>query len=606
MLCDLHRVLGKCIPSSKRAPCGSLALFFVILLSCGLRPIEAQEAKLVAPTAIEHPVAEFTLRDFGGKPFALADAKQSKCVVVAFLGAECPLAKLYAPRLQSLADDYRSRGVTILGIDSNAQDSIAELAAYARQHKIDFPLLKDPGAIVADQFGARRTPEVFVLDQQRIVRYHGRIDDQYGIGFMRPKPKRQDLRIALDELLAGTAVSQPITEPSGCVIGRPVKPEKNSPVTFSNQISRIFNQHCVECHRPGEIGPFALTDYKEVAGWAATIAEVVAAGRMPPWHANPKYGKFADDRSLSSDEKRLIAEWVAAGAPEGSREQLPESRKFLASGWQLSREPDAIIPMSSAPFTVPAEGLLDYQFFTVDPGYREDKWFVAAEIMPGNRSVVHHLSVFAFVKDELEALLDGTSDGYLVAYVPGMRAKSYPEGMAKRIPAGSKLVFQVHYTPNGSEQLDCSKLGLLFVDPGSVQYEVLTGSVIQRTLVIPPRVAHYRVSGKSVRSPRESYLLSMMPHMHLRGASFNYEILYPNGKIATLLDVPSYDSNWQTSYRLLEPLALPAGSRLRGSASFDNSEDNLNNPDPSKTVRWGLQSRDEMMVGYFDIAVRQH
>ncbi len=291
------------------------------------------------------------------------------------------------------------------------------------------------------------------------------------------------------------------------------------------------------------------------------------------------------------------------GAPEGNRAELPKSPQFLASGWQLPREPDVIIPMSKSPFKVSAQGPLDYQFFAVDTDYKEDKWFTAAEVMPGNRSVVHHLMVFAITAGSFEALNDLTPDGYLAAYVPGMRATSYPAGMAKRIPAGSRLVFQVHYTPNGSEQFDCSKLGLLFADPKSLRYEVHTGTVTQRSIVIPPRVARYRVTAKSPRSTEGAFLLSMMPHMHLRGAAFNYQLLFPGGKVETLLDIPHYDSNWQTSYRLLTPLALPVGSQLRSTAWFDNSEDNLNNPDPSKTVRWGLQAQDEMMVGYFDVAI---
>jgi peroxiredoxin len=590
----------------KRSTLCSLALLSAISVLSSSNQSEAQDAAVVAGAKAERPIADFTLRDFAGKPFTLADWKQKKCVVVVFFGTECPLARLYAPRLQTLADDYRARGVAVIGIDSNAQDSITDMAAYARLHKIDFPLLKDPGAAVADQFGARRTPEAYVLDERRMVRYRGRIDDQYGVGTMRPKPKRNDLRVALDELLAGKEVSQPLTDAAGCLIGRPRKRDEKSPVTFSKQISRIFNHRCVECHRPGEIGPFALTDYQEVAGWADTIGEVVAADRMPPWHANPKFGRFAGDRTLTAEEKQLIAQWVAAGAPEGNREERPKSPEFLASGWQLARQPDVIIPMSATPFKVPAEGPLDYQFFAIDSGYEEDKWLVAAEVMPGNRAVVHHVMVFAITAGSIEALTDQTPTGYLAAYVPGMRATSYPAGMAKRIPAGSRLIFQVHYAPNGSEQLDCTKLGLLFTDPKSVRYEVLTGNVMRHSIVIPPRTARYRVAAKSIRSTEGSYLLSMMAHMHLRGAAFNYQLIYPNGKIETLLDIPHYDSKWQTSYRLLEPLPLPTGSQLRCTAVFDNSEDNLNNPDPSKTVRWGLQERDEMMVGYFDIAVPHH
>jgi peroxiredoxin len=585
------------------SPVGRLARLLVVSLAIGASRADADDARPAAAT--ERPIAGFSLRDFGGKTFALADFKQQKCVVVVFLGTQCPLAKLYAARLQKLADDYRARHVAVVGIDSNSQDSIAALAAFAREHQIKFPLLMDPGAVVADQFAAQRTPAAFVLDQKRVIRYHGRIDDQYGVGYTRPEPKRQDLRQALDELLGDSVVSQPVTEPAGCLIGRLRKPDEHSSVTFSNQISRLFNRRCVECHRAGEIGPFSLTDYREAAGWAGNIAEAVAEGRMPPWHANPKFGCFADDRSLLADEKKLIADWVAAGAPEGNRAQAPEKPKFLASGWQLPRQPDTIVPMSTTPFKVPAEGTVEYQFFVVDPGYKEDKWFTAAEVLPGNRSVVHHLLVFAFTKGLEEAMRDGTIDGFLAVYVPGMRTTSYPPGMAKRIPAGSRLVFQVHYTANGSEQLDLSKLGLIFTDPKSVQYEVLTSSVTKRSLVIPPRTKRCRITAESPPSSEDSYLLALMPHMHLRGSAFNFHVILPAGKAKMLLDVPHFDSNWQTNYRLQEPISLPAGTRLRSVACFDNSESNPNNPDPTKTVRWGLQSKDEMLVGYFDIAVRK-
>lgn len=569
-------------------------------------PAHAQDATSAAVNHAPQPIANFALRDFGGKAFVLADQRTPKLIVVVFLGIECPLAKLYGPRLQKLANDYQQHNVIVVGIDSNAQDSIADLTAYANTHKIEFPLLKDPGSLVANQFDAKRTPEAFVLDAQRIIRYHGRIDDQYGVGYTRPEPKRHDLRQAIDELLAEKTVSQPHTEPAGCLIGRAREPDSSSRVTFSNQISRIFNEHCVECHRPGEIGPFALTDYQEAAGWADTIAEIVEAERMPPWHANPKFGKFAGDRRLSSEEKQLLIQWAAAGAPEGNRAELPTPGRYLSSGWQLPREPDLIVPMSATSFKVPAEGMVDYQFFFADLGLKEDKWISAAEIMPGNRAVVHHLMVFAIRAGSVEAMTNTTPDGYLTAYVPGMRAASYPEGMAKRLPAGARLVFQVHYAPNGSEQLDRSKLGLVFADPKQVKYEVVTGSVVKRPLTIPPRTARYRVTAESSRTSKDAYLLSMMPHMHLRGAAFNYQALLPDYKTLTLLDIPRYDTNWQTCYRLLEPLALPAGSGIRATAVFDNSEKNLNNPDPSKAVRWGEQLQDEMMVGYFDLAVPLH
>jgi peroxiredoxin len=557
------------------------------------------------PETPPRQIEDFTLKDPSGKSYSLDDLKESRLVVVAFLGVECPLVKLYSSRLQQLSAEYREREVAFLGIDSNRQDSLAELAAYAKLHHIEFPLLKDPGNRVADLFGATRMSEVFVLDQERVVRFQGRIDDQYGPGYARPKPQREDLRQALDELLSGNKVSEPVTAAIGCLIGRTRIPDAKSPVTYASHIAGILNKRCVTCHRPDQIAPFSLTDYEEVAGWADMIAEVVAADRMPPWHADPKYGEFVGDRRLSAEEKQLIRSWSAAGAPEGDRSELPEPTQYLESGWKLAREPDFVIATRDTPFSVQSEGTLDYEYFIVDPEFKEDKWVIAAEVLPGNHAVVHHATVFAWKGSVEDALRDGTTEGYLAIFVPGMLPTAYPPGMAKRILAGSKLVFQVHYVPNGSAQLDISKLGLLFADDDDVEHEIITGNVKNRTFTIPAGVPDHRVEANSIHAPRNSKLLSLMPHMHARGATFQFEAVFPNGTTETLLSVPKYDFNWQTSYQLVKPRALPRGTYLHCVAHFDNSVQNLANPDPTREVGYGIQARDEMMVGYFDVAVRR-
>ncbi|HJQ80672.1 MAG TPA: redoxin domain-containing protein, partial [Lacipirellulaceae bacterium] len=418
-------------------------------------------------------VEDFQLKDFRGAEHALSDYRESKVVVLAFLGTECPLAKLYGARLAELANEYEPRGVEFLGVNANVQDSITEIAAYARVHEIEFPILKDVGNELADALGAVRTPEVFVLDTAREVRYHGRIDDQYGVGYTRERPQKTDLKAALDELLAGKEVTTPETRPVGCHIGRIRKADEKAPVTYSNQVARILQNRCIECHRDGEIAPFALTDYDEVVGWAPMIEEVVREGRMPPWHASKEYGEFENNRELSDDEKTAIYAWVSAGAPEGDPKQLPEPRTWQA-GWQLAREPDFVAPITDKPYRVKADGELRYQWFQIDPGFEEDKWVSAVEIQPGNRSVVHHVLMFAGTKDDVGEHFRGGAAGYDGIFVPGQRVRPYPDGMARRIAAGSQLIFQVHYTPNGSEQFDQSRVGMLFVDPADVDYEVRT------------------------------------------------------------------------------------------------------------------------------------
>lgn len=573
-----------------------LVAFSVALFACE-RPLQAADT----PSPLGKRVADFVLPDHRGRPHALSDYAEQPVVVLAFLGTECPLAKLYAVRLGELAEEFGGRGVAIVGIDSNSQDSLADLAEFVHEHDLPFPLLKDAGNRVADAVSAQRTPEVFVLDQDRVVRYWGRIDDQYGVGYARPKPQREDLREALNELLSGKVVSQPHQPSAGCRIGRVHAAQPDAAVTYSNQIARILQRRCVECHRAGDIAPFALTEYSEVAGWAETIAEVVRDGRMPPWHANPAYGRFSNERALSEAEREAIEAWVAAGAPQGDPAELPPPPEFV-DGWQLDRAPDLVFEMPSE-FEVPASGAVEYQYFRVPSGLASDVWVQAAEVRPGNRAVVHHVLVFALEPGKGRRGLGEGIEGFIAGYVPGRRPRAYPQGMAKRLPAGSDLVFQVHYTPNGTPQRDRCQVGLLLADERSITHEVRTTAVVQRFFQIPPGAADHEVRATRWRPLPDCLLLSFMPHMHLRGKSFRYVARWPDGTSEILLDVPRYDFNWQTTYYLTEPRPIPAGTLMQAVAHYDNSSANLNNPDPQATVRWGDQTWEEMMLGYFDIAV---
>lgn len=544
---------------------------------------------------------DFTLSDFRGKKHSLSDVADKPLVVIYFFGTKCPLAKHYSLRLGQMSDEYASEGVAFLGINSNVQDSLSEIENHVRVHKVSFPALKDVGNVVADQFGATRTPEVFVLDADRKIRYHGRVDEQYtfgsGVGLAAPAEKRADLRIALDELLAGKEVSVETTEPKGCIIGR-VRPQKDGEVTYSNQIARIFQNRCLECHREGQIAPFAMTDYSEVAGWGEMIAEVVDEQRMPPWHADPKYGHFQNDNRLSDEEKQQIFAWVEAGCPEGDPADLPEPIAFNET-WYLPDGPDEVFYMTDEPVTVQAEGSEPYRYYVVDPGFTEDKWVQLAEALPGNRAVVHHIIVF--IQPPGASFRDHGDSRLLVGFAPGTRPSDYPKGWAKKIPAGSKLIFQMHYTPIGSEQTDRSMVGLVYIDESEVTHQVVTTNAIKLDFMIPPHAKSYEVVATKPHA-RDGYLLSMFPHMHIRGSAFKYELLTPDDQRQTLLNVPVYDFNWQNHYTLKEPMFIPQGSKMICTAWYDNTIDNLANPDPDAEVRWGDQTWEEMMIGWHDMA----
>jgi peroxiredoxin len=551
------------------------------------------------PDGAKSPVGKridpFVLKDVWGTTRSLDDWKQSKAIVVVYLGAECPLARQYGPKLSELAERYKDKHVQFVGIDSNQQDSLAEIGHYLRVCKIAFPMLKDPGNKIADQFGAVRTPEVFLLDPSRVVRYWGQIDDQFGVGVARGKAVHNYLQDALDDVLAGKPVRTASKDSVGCRIGRVNQRPAKGDVTYSNQISRLLQARCVGCHQNGEIAPFSLTSYGDAAGWAETIREVVRDQRMPPWFANPKYGKFQNDCRLSDDEKRLLNEWIDNGVPQGDLSQLPKPTP-LAEGWRIPK-PDLIVKMPK-PYKVAAKGVIEYQYFVVDPGFKHDVWIRAAENRAGNRSVVHHMALFYMPPGQVELDPGDLLFRTVAAFTPGTPPMMPPQGIARRVPAGAKLVFQMHYTPNGTEQFDQSEVALVFDDPKTVRKELSMGVIVNFRLTIPPREANYCVDAAE-SFDEDTLIYAFLPHMHLRGKSFRFTAAYPDGRREVLLDVPRYDFNWQNVYWLAEPKLLPAGARLVCDAAYDNSENNLANPDPAQAVHWGDQTSDEMFVGSY-------
>lgn len=537
---------------------------------------------------------EFSLRSHEGREWTNDDFAEKEFVVVAFLGTECPLVKLYGPRLQKLSDEFQNR-VAFVGLNSNTQDSLTEISAYANRHKISFPLLKDTNNVVADQFGAERTPEVFLLDRQRKVRYQGRIDDQYSVGTVRDQASKEDLRDAIEELLAGKDVSTPKTESVGCHIGRVQKAEPQGDITFTKHIAPIFYAKCVECHREGELAPFPLLTYDDVIGWEETICEVIEDNRMPPWFANPEHGKFQNDCRLTDEEKQTVYQWVDNGMPKGDEADMPKPPSFY-KGWRIG-EPDQVFYMRDEPFRVKPQGTIDYQHFLVDPGWTEDKYISAAEARPENKSVVHHILVYILPPD---AQPNPQLDQILVGYAPGSTPVELEDGIALKVPAGSKLLFQMHYTPNGYEETDRSFAGVKFADKDKIRKLIQGRVAIETDFAIPPNAKDFVVKAPAHKIHSDQLLVSMTPHMHLRGASFKYEARFPDGSNEILLDVPKYDFNWQIKYILEEPRLLPRGTTIHCTAIYDNSEDNLVNPDPSQSVRWGDQSWQEMMIGFFD------
>jgi mono/diheme cytochrome c family protein len=383
--------------------------------------------------------------------------------------------------------------------------------------------------------------------------------------------------------------------------GASVNSNSTAPVTFTRDVAPIFYKNCASCHRSGEIAPMSLMTFKDARPWAKSIREKVADGTMPPWHADPKHGSFKNDRRLSKKDIDTIIAWVDGGAAEGNPRDLPRTPQFT-EGWQIGK-PDVVLTMGKE-YNVPAEGVVNYQYFLVPTGFTEDKWIQAAEVRPGNRAVVHHVIVFVVSTESLRQRLslfgEGGIDG-LVGTAPGEAGMVLPDGVGRLLKAGSILVLQVHYTPNGTAQKDRTSVGFIF-SKKPIEKSAGGGAAMNRRFAIPPGDGNYEVRS-SFTFKEDSHILSLMPHMHVRGKDFEYSLIYPDGASKVILSVPRYSFNWQTRYEFKEPVAAPRGSRLVCVAHFDNSSNNKWNPDPLKTVRWGPQTWDEMMIGFVGFTV---
>jgi mono/diheme cytochrome c family protein len=389
--------------------------------------------------------------------------------------------------------------------------------------------------------------------------------------------------------------------------------------TFYRDVLPILGEHCQSCHRPGEIGPLPLVTYDEARTEARSIAFITANRKMPPWFADPRVGYFTNDPSLTQEEIATLAAWSAANAPAGDAHDAPPLRVWT-SGWNIP-EPDAIVKMTK-PVMLPAHGDIDYTYEIVPTNFTQSKWIQLSEIRPSSRENVHHAVVYirppgskwlahapvgvpftaADMADE-QSRRDAhwTDADILLVYAPGSSPDRWPDGMAKFVPAGSDLVFQMHYMTRGEAAKDQTAIGLVFAKKPPKQ-RVLTLQLTNDHFVIPPGADDYRVEARGTL-PNDSTLLSFLPHMHLRGKRFEYNIVHGDGSIEPLLRV-NWDFYWQLSYRLAEPRALTTGTELQAVAWYDNSKANPHNPDPAAAVRWGDQAYDEMMVGFFDVAVR--
>jgi hypothetical protein len=433
--------------------------------------------------------------------------------------------------------------------------------------------------------------------------------------------KRQFAILALQFCMTALAVGQmpgmgghsmPAPDPSA-----PIPVVRPSNVTFTKDIAPIVQENCQTCHRPGEGTPFSLITYEDARPWATLMKQMVLQRQMPPWFEDGHTEKFENRRMLTQAQIDTIVAWADAGAPKGDAKDLPPPKKFI-QGWSIPK-PDVVFQLPK-PFSVPESGILEYQYVILPTGFTEDKWVQFVEAAPTDRSVVHHIVAYVrrpgsnYFKNQPKGVFfeappsktdkkadpDDVPSDWLVGYAPGQPPDIFKDGEAKLVPAGSDIVLEVHYMPEGKATTDQASVGLVFAKEPPRE-RVMTLQALNETFKIPPRDPNYRVDS-SFTVNHDVTLLGMHPHMHTRGKDMQYRLVFPNGETRTVLNVPHYNWHWQLWYNLAEPIRLPKGTRIECTAHFDNSANNPENPDPSKTVIWGQQSFDEMMVCFFNLA----
>ncbi len=548
-------------------------------------------------------VEDVSFSDADGKPGRLSDWR-GKTLVVAMTTAVCPISKRYAPRIVQLTAEFGKRGVEFLLVDpsENPAESVRNVA---KQRGFTARIVPDGDNALSRALGAQTTGDVFIVDGARTLVWRGPIDDQYGLGYQREKPKREYLRNALEDVIAGRLPADAATWAPGCVLG--LKPATTvappAAPTWNARVARIVQRNCQECHRPGENGPFPLLTLADVKQNADMAKLMVARGAMPPWFADPSNGPFSNDRSLSPRDKADLLAFLDAGCPEGDPKEAPLPVAW-ETGWRIGK-PDLVLEASRT-IPVAAEGTMNYQHVAAFPKLDEDKWIAAMEVRPTAPEVVHHVLVFIRYprSDPRFTQFDSGEGlrGFFAAMVPGQGVIEFPEGTAKQLPKGATLVFQIHYQPNGTATTDQPRIAFRWASKPP-EREVRTFGVFDTRFKIPPGAENHRVSATR-EMEEDGRVLAFVPHTHLRGKAFRFELIRADGKKETLLDVPHYDFNWQLAYRLREPIDVKKGEKIVATAWYDNSAKNPANPDPTKTVRFGEQTTDEMMIGYFDFVPR--
>lgn len=559
--------------------------------SAAANQMSEQEASIVGMR-----VDDFELVDHEGTAHRLYYYDNAPAIVIMTQGNGCPIVRNVMPDFREVRDAYVEKGVKFFLLNSNIQDNRSSIAKEVEEFGFDFQVLVDRNQLVGESLKVSRTAEIFVIDpkSKRVV-YHGPVDDRVTYEIQKKAAENAYLANALDAVIAGEKVAVSDVDAPGCLVNFPEadKRDKHAEISYHDTIAPILEENCVGCHQEGGIGPWAMTSYQMIKGFSPMIREVIRTDRMPPWHADAEIGHFLRDKSLKDEDIKTLVHWIEAGSPRGDGPDPLAIPREPLKDWPLG-QPDQIIALPA--FTVPASGVVDYQYPVIENPLTEGKWLKATTVKVGSRETVHHVlsgHIKEMPKDGRSGQINwGPSVG---GYAVGAESNIAREGMGTYIPAGGGFGFQMHYTTYGKEVTDVTEIGLYFYDEDDKPKQMIRNmNIADISIKIPPNTAFHEESAY-LEFPHDAELLFAFPHAHYRGQASRLIIQYPDGKEEVVLSLPRYDFNWQRAYEFVEPIKMPAGSKLISINVYDNSGQNPANPNPADTVLWGEQSHEEML-----------
>jgi len=582
-----------------------ILLSIVTLLLCLLISSfqSCSKSPRIAKLATEVKVPNFGLFDHSGGFHTLHYYDNYDAIVLFVQGNKCPIVRNAFSDFNQIKSSFKDKNVSFFMINANVQDDRKSIASEAKEFGVETPILIDTDQLVADVLDIDITAEAFVINPKDwSVAFRGPLNDRIGYESQKNEASADYLADAIQELLTHGTVENSFVNTKGCAVVRKFKHEDYENLTYTEDIAPILLDNCYECHQEGGIAPWAMESYNAVFGWSAMIKNVLLEQRMPPWQADPHYGDFSNNISLSQVQRRKIVAWINGGLKKGDGEDALANARPEPSEWKLG-EPDYILTLNQE--DIPATGIIDYRYQTHELIFEDDVYVNSYQILPGNPSVLHHvLANVEYPSGEKFPIDDRKSkwlDGILIGWAPGGTPEIFPEGSGKRIPRGSKIIFQNHYTTSGKAESDVTKIGLYFTKT-KPEKEYLTIGPANFRIKIPPNEP--AAAFTAVQHVTEDMTLyQALPHMHYRGKSMDFVVEYPDGKTEKILNVPGYNFNWQRFYNFKTPMSIPAGSKIYVNAVFDNSAQNDFNPDPSKTLYFGDQTFDEMLVGYLSYTI---